>query len=72
MGKTSNQNLMRLKPIKGCRNIKKEILIFYAQEIQDIELQQSQLRNTEKSKVDLLRQIEDKLREIKEEIYSLG
>ncbi len=63
---------MRLKPIKGCRNIKKEILIFYAQEIQDIELQQSQLRNTEKSKVDLLRQIEDKLREIKEEIYSLG
>ncbi len=48
-------------------NIKKEILSgFYEEEIQDVELQQSQLRNTEKSKVDLLKQLEDKLREIKQ------
>jgi flagellar hook-associated protein FlgK len=54
-------------------NIKKEILSgFYEEEIQDVELQQSQLRNTEKSKVDLLKQLEDKLREIKQEISCLG
>jgi len=53
-------------------NIKKDVMIFYDEELNDIENEQQEIRNIEKSKNEIIDQIQHKLEEIKQFISHIS